>query len=115
MNPNKCFSLHLGPSPMESKDTIFTIGDVHVPHLMDGDSRKLLGKPLVFNLCKEDFTLHETIGVRQKILWSALALWQRIEALKYIFFPSLQFDLRTGKRQKTCWKTLDRSLTRPLK
>lgn len=100
MNPNKCFTLHLDPSPMEAKDTTLTIGNVPVPHLLDGDCLKFLGKPLGFNICKDDFTLQYNIDIGQKILSSALAPWQRIDALKSFFFPSLQFDLRTVKGRK---------------
>lgn len=115
LDPAKCFSLHLGLSPMEVKDTTFTVGEHPVTHLLDGDSRKFLGKPLGFNICRNNETLEDTIDVGQKILSSALAPWQRLDALKSFYYPSLQFYLRAGKRQKSCWSNLVKLLTRPLK
>ncbi|GFW62215.1 retrovirus-related Pol polyprotein from type-1 retrotransposable element R2 [Trichonephila clavipes] len=39
----------------------------------------------------------------QKIATSNLAPWQKIDALKAFFFPSLSFAMRTAQIDKTTW------------
>ncbi|GIX68895.1 reverse transcriptase domain-containing protein, partial [Caerostris darwini] len=49
------------------------------------------------------------------ILCSALAPWQRIDALKAFFFPATQFAMRTGQFKKTDWEKVDRMIRKEVK
>ncbi|KFM83362.1 hypothetical protein X975_06694, partial [Stegodyphus mimosarum] len=44
---------------------------------------------------------------------SKLAPWQRLDALKSFFYPSLQFDMRIARHRKSTWTGID-SFLRPL-
>lgn len=101
LNLRKYFSLHLGQNPRECKSTKFNTVCDEVPSLTDGNTKKFLGKPLGFNICKSEDSLGQTIDKGLCILNAALAPWQRLEELKSFYYPSLLFDLRTGKHQKT--------------
>ncbi|GIY62500.1 retrovirus-related Pol polyprotein from type-1 retrotransposable element R2 [Caerostris darwini] len=46
---------------------------------------------------------------------SALAPWQRINALKAFFFPATQFAMRTGQFKKTDWEKVDKMIRKEVK
>ncbi|GIX97735.1 retrovirus-related Pol polyprotein from type-1 retrotransposable element R2 [Caerostris darwini] len=50
-----------------------------------------------------------------KISTSALAPWQRIDALKSFLYPAFQFPMRTGQFKKTDWERVDKMLKKEIK
>jgi hypothetical protein len=116
LNPEKSVTFHLsGRTPRGMRETQFTINGAAVRHLMDGDSFKFLGNPVGFNICPPTSTVEEFICKGQTILSSMLAPWQKLDALKTFFFPSLQFAMRMGTLPKGDWTRLDKELRGGLK
>ncbi|XP_054720791.1 uncharacterized protein LOC129230416 [Uloborus diversus] len=113
VNPSKCFSLHLAAAPVGCQPTVFTVEGTPVPALQDGEHKKFLGKPTGFRLLPDQASTDFTIRVGTELLSSALAPWQRIDALKSFFYPSLLYNIRTAQRKKTQWRRVDDAL-RPL-
>lgn len=93
--------------------TVFTIDNANIPALDDGDAAEFLGKPVGFSLVSEPNDVDALASAREKILGSFLAPWQRIDALKSFFFPSLHYAQRTFQVNKFKWKDVDDRL-RPL-
>ncbi|GIY44231.1 reverse transcriptase domain-containing protein [Caerostris darwini] len=50
-----------------------------------------------------------------KISTSALAPWQRIDALKSFLYPAFQFPMRTGQFKKTDWEKVGKMLRKEIK
>lgn len=46
INPRKCFSMHLAANPRGCRATTFSVDGVNVLHIVDGEKRKFLGKPV---------------------------------------------------------------------
>ena len=54
--------------------------------------------------------MDDFISYGKKILSSKLTPWQRLDALKSFFFPSLNYAMRTDQFNKEDWKRLDNAL-----
>ncbi|GIX97743.1 retrovirus-related Pol polyprotein from type-1 retrotransposable element R2 [Caerostris darwini] len=76
---------------------------------------KFLGKPVGFNACPNYASFNDLSKLGMDILCSALAPWQRIDALKAFFFSSSQFAMRTAQFKKTDWERIDKLLRKELK
>ena len=73
LSPEKCFSLHLSPSPLECMDTSFLIGGVVIPCLREFDEKMFLGKPIGFQLFTDFSDLQKFVDAGSNILSSVLA------------------------------------------
>jgi hypothetical protein len=116
INPKKSFSMHLsGATPIGTRDTRFRVKNQEIRNLRDGELDKFLGKPVGFQLASDIRELARLMDVTNKILTSKLAPWQRLDALKTFFYPSLNFLMRTGRLQKGEWGMLDNYIRASIK
>ncbi|GFU59198.1 retrovirus-related Pol polyprotein from type-2 retrotransposable element R2DM [Trichonephila clavipes] len=108
LNPTKCATLHMkmGES-LHAAPTKFVLYNTELPALVDGEFYKYLGKPVGFHIQKTFGTVNEATRLLRNISTSNLAQWQKIDALKTFFYPSLSFAMRTAQLDKTCWKKVD--------
>ncbi|GBN11567.1 hypothetical protein AVEN_246261-1 [Araneus ventricosus] len=83
-----------------------------IRNIAEAEFYKFLGKPVGFNPCPDYKHLSELAEIATLILESSLAPWQRIAALKTLFFPALQFPMRNSQFDKTKWAEID-SFIRP--
>jgi hypothetical protein len=114
LKPEKSFSIHLsGKKPAGTRPTKFFIGDQPLNRLRDGQFTEFLGKPVGFHVVTNQNDVEQHINFATHILTSKLAPWQRIDALKTFFYPSLTFAMRTGQLQKKDWDRIDETL-RPM-
>lgn len=113
-NTDKCCTMHFsGATPTGCRETEFTINGRTIPHLRTTETTTFLGKPVGYNILSDWESLQSHMTTAQRLMTSSLAPWQRLDALKTFFFPSLQFSLRTGILTKTDWKKLD-AFIRPM-
>ncbi|KAF8778867.1 Retrovirus-related Pol polyprotein type-2 like protein [Argiope bruennichi] len=116
LNPKKSVSLHFsGCTPVGVKNTSFRVGGENISPLKEGEFTRFLGRPVGFNAWPDYNSLNDLAGIGAKILSSALAPWQRLDALKSFFFPALQFPMRTAQSQKTAWQALDSTIRGEIK
>ncbi|KAF8797217.1 Retrovirus-related Pol polyprotein type-2 like protein [Argiope bruennichi] len=116
LNPRKSVSLHFsGCTPVGVKNTCFRVGNENISPLKEGEFTKFLGRPVGFNAWPDFNSLNDLSDIGAKILSSALAPWQRLDALKSFFFPALQFPMRTAQFQKTAWQALDSTIRSEIK
>ena len=115
INPRKCHSIHIDPIRAACKNTIFEIDGTSVPALEKFEITEYLGKPIGFNIFNDNEKIDEFIDYGTKIMTSHLAPWQRIDALKSFFFPSLSYAMRTDQFDKGDWKRIDQALKPHLK
>ena len=110
INPRKCHSAHIDPIHAICKNTVFEIGGTAVPALKKFEMTEYLGKPIGFNIFSNQEKIDEFIDYGTRIMTSHLAPWQRIDALKCFFFPSLSYAMRTDQFDEGEWKRLDQAL-----
>ncbi|GIY48849.1 retrovirus-related Pol polyprotein from type-2 retrotransposable element R2DM [Caerostris darwini] len=116
LNPSKCKSIHIcGSPPAGVRRTNFFINDSAISQLEEFEFTKFLGKPVGFNACPNYSSINDLSQLGMSIMCSALAPWQRIDALKAFFFPSTQFAMRTAQFKKTDWEKIDRMLRKEIK
>ncbi|GIY32326.1 reverse transcriptase domain-containing protein [Caerostris darwini] len=116
LNPTKCKSLHIcGSPPTGVRRSTFYINEVPISQLEEFDFTRFLGKPVGFNACPDYSSINDLSQLGMSILCSALAPWQRIDALKAFFFPSTQVAMRTAQFKKTDWERIDRMLRKEIK
>ncbi|GIZ00480.1 retrovirus-related Pol polyprotein from type-1 retrotransposable element R2 [Caerostris extrusa] len=116
LNPSKCKSIHIcGSPPAGVRSSTFYINEVPISRLQEFDFTKFLGKPVGFNACPNYASINDLSRLGMSIMCSALAPWQRIDALKAFFFPSTQFAMRTAQFKKTDWEKIDRMLRKEIK
>ncbi|GFQ73020.1 retrovirus-related Pol polyprotein from type-1 retrotransposable element R2 [Trichonephila clavata] len=109
VNPHKCATLHLsGVTPVGARASKFSIGDIPLRHLEDSNAYTYLGKPVGFFLQKNFSDANEALRLADCIAKSHLAQWQKLDALKTFFFPSLSFAMRTDQLDKTAWSEVDK-------
>ena len=113
INPRKCATVHIKGDRADCVDSTFKINGTNIPVLRKFDYTKYLGKPVGFNIFSIDENMDGFLDYGTQILTSNLATWQRIDALKSFFYPSLNYAMRTDQFGKDDWKRLDDSL-RPL-
>jgi hypothetical protein len=107
INPRKSFSLCLsGRISIGIRDTKFQVKNQEIRILRDGEFDKFLGTPVGFQITRDMKELSLLMETANKILHSKLAPWQRLDALKAFFFPSLNFLMRSDKMQKGDWTKL---------
>ncbi|KAF8797215.1 Retrovirus-related Pol polyprotein type-1 like protein [Argiope bruennichi] len=116
LNPEKSVAFHLrGRSPVGLLPSPFTVGGITLKAVGEGEFHRFLGRPVGFNACPDYSKLNDLSKLGANILSSALAPWQRLDALKCFFFPALQFPMRTSQFKKTEWEEIDRALRREVK
>jgi hypothetical protein len=71
--------------------------------------------PVGFQITRDLREPAQLMEAANKILQSNLAPWQRFDALKAFFFPSLAFPMRTRRIQKGDWTKLDDYLRASIK
>ncbi|GFR02257.1 retrovirus-related Pol polyprotein from type-2 retrotransposable element R2DM [Trichonephila clavata] len=109
VNISKCATLHLsGVTPVGARSLRFKIGDSFLRHLGDHDAYTYPGKPVGFFLQKNFADVNEALRLADFITKSNLSQWQKLDALKTFFFPSLSFAMRTDQLDKTAWSQVDR-------
>ncbi|GIY44823.1 retrovirus-related Pol polyprotein from type-1 retrotransposable element R2 [Caerostris darwini] len=116
LNPSKSMSLHIsGVTPVGARNSVFSIDGEDISSLSEHEFHKFLGKPIGFNPCPNYQSLSELADIGMKISTSALAPWQRIDALKSFLYPAFQFPMRTGQFKKTDWERVDKMLKKEIK
>ncbi|KAA0189975.1 hypothetical protein HAZT_HAZT008687 [Hyalella azteca] len=111
INPRKCATLHLsGRAPRGPRMTEFHIQETGIQMLEEFQSTKFLGRPIGFNILKENDRIDQINAKGRKILNSKLAPWQRIDALRSFVLPATIFLMRSWQYNKTTYETLDREL-----
>ncbi|GFY44120.1 retrovirus-related Pol polyprotein from type-2 retrotransposable element R2DM [Trichonephila inaurata madagascariensis] len=116
LNPQKCATLHLsGRVPTGSVQTKFRLDDAEIQALSDGDAYTYLGTPVGFFVQKHFKTANQALTILEKISTSHLAQWQKLDALKTFFFPTLSFSMRTGQLGKTDWSEVDVAARKEIK
>ncbi|XP_054720777.1 uncharacterized protein LOC129230404 [Uloborus diversus] len=116
LSVGKSATLHFsGATPVGARATAFKLDNQPIRSLKESDFQHFLGKPVGFNLVPDFSSLNEAINIGQKICSSKLAPWQRIDAMKSFFFPSLQFAMRMGTFPKEAWTKIDQHFRKPLK
>ncbi|XP_054720789.1 uncharacterized protein LOC129230414 [Uloborus diversus] len=98
---------------MGCRPTVFHIEGTPPPRPAGREPKRFLGRPTGFRLLPDQASLDQTVRVGTDLLSSALAPWQRLDALKSCFYPSLQYEMTTAQRKKTQWRKVDTTL-RPL-
>jgi len=116
-NPAKCKSLHFNghERPIGCRPTPFTINGQPMEHLKDGEHMQFLGKPVGYNLLTNWATLDDISNHFKALMSSKLAPWQRLDALRTFFYPSLHFALRTTQFAKKEWIALDNAIRAEMK
>ncbi|GBN58472.1 hypothetical protein AVEN_187350-1 [Araneus ventricosus] len=82
---------------------------------MEFDFTKFLRKPVGFNPVPDYGTFNSFGLYAKKLLASLLSPWQKIDALKSVLFPALQFVMRTGQFKKENWSLLDNAIRHAVK
>nr|XP_050024816.1 uncharacterized protein LOC126519243 [Dermacentor andersoni] len=114
LNAAKCRSIHLsGCHPVGTRPTSFTVGGDPIPALGDFEGHKFLGCPVGFRVLPDETTVDEAIHLGGKLLSSMLGPWQRLDAIKTVLYPALNFAMWVGLASKGEWQRLDEEL-RPL-
>jgi hypothetical protein len=103
----KSLSLHLSETPTSTRDTNFQTKNQEIWNLRDGEFDKFLGMPVGFQITRNTKGRARLMETANTILQCNLARWQRLDAFKTFFFPSLNFLMRTARTQKGYWTTLD--------
>ncbi|GFY41228.1 retrovirus-related Pol polyprotein from type-1 retrotransposable element R2 [Trichonephila inaurata madagascariensis] len=116
LNPQKCATLHLsGRVPTGSVQTKFLLDGAEIQALSDGDAYTYLETPVGFFVQKHFKTANQSLTILEKISTSHLAQWQKLDALKTFFFPTLSFSMRTGQLGKTDWSEVDVAARKEIK
>ncbi|GFV21196.1 retrovirus-related Pol polyprotein from type-2 retrotransposable element R2DM [Trichonephila clavipes] len=116
LNARKCATLHLsGVSPTGTRPTQFKLKDIEIQALDDGTPYAYVGNPVGFFVQKHFKTVNEALSILEKLSASNLAQWQKSDALKTFFFPTLSFSMRTGKLGKDDWDEVDVAARREIK
>ncbi|GFS37521.1 retrovirus-related Pol polyprotein from type-1 retrotransposable element R2, partial [Trichonephila inaurata madagascariensis] len=116
LNPQKCSTLHLsGRVPTGSVPTKFQLEGTEIQALSDGDSYTCLGKPVGFFVQKNFKTVNQALTILEKISTSHLTQWQKLDAQKTFFFPTLSFSMLTGQLGKTDWSEVDVAARKKIK
>ncbi|GBM06261.1 hypothetical protein AVEN_7668-1, partial [Araneus ventricosus] len=111
LNPSKSVALHIGGSvPVGARETSFSIGGTPLTVLTEFDRHRFLGKPVGFSVLPDYASLETMVLKGNKLIESALAPWQTMEALKKFYFASLQFAMRTAQFGKSDWNEVDRQI-----
>ncbi|XP_064462303.1 uncharacterized protein T26G10.4-like [Ornithodoros turicata] len=114
LNAAKCRSLFISErQPVGLRDVICKVDGTPIGCLRDFESFPYLGRPVGYNIFRDNGEVDEAIELGKKLLNSCLAPWQRIDAIKTFLYPSLKFAMRCGVLGKTDWSRLDNAL-RPL-
>ncbi|GIY12443.1 retrovirus-related Pol polyprotein from type-1 retrotransposable element R2 [Caerostris extrusa] len=102
-------TLHIsGVTPVDTRNSVFSINGEDISSLPESDFHKYLGKPIGFNPCPNYQSLSELAEIGMKLSTSSLAPWQRIDALKSFLYPAFQFPVRTGQFKKTDCEKVDK-------
>lgn len=109
LNINKCRIIQFHPKRSNENNT-FHINDQEIPALKEFYPTQYLGKPIGFNLFEDKDNIDEYIQSGIRILESKLAPWQKLDAMKTFFFPSLAYAMRTMLHTKQSWRNLDETL-----
>ncbi|GIY55745.1 retrovirus-related Pol polyprotein from type-2 retrotransposable element R2DM [Caerostris darwini] len=116
LNPGKSYSFHLhGSTPVGVVDTEFFLGANRLCPLAEGEFHRFLGKPVGFKPVPDYSSLSDLADFGTKLVRANLTPWQRIDALKSLFFPCLQFPMRTGQFPKEDWGKIDKLLRKDIK
>lgn len=114
-NIDKCSTLHLGGSHRECIPTLFIFNQTPIEIKMDMDPIIFLGKPIGFQLINYRSQVKEFYEKAYRILSSFLSPWQKIDALKSFFYPSLLYAQHTHQISKKDWSELDDAIKAILK
>jgi hypothetical protein len=108
INPNESFSMHLsGVTPVGTRDTLFRIKNKQIRSLRDGEIDTFLGMPVGLQITRGLKEVAKLMETANKILQCNLAPWQKFDALKSFYFPSLNIQMRTAHLQKGDWTKLE--------
>ncbi|GFW16081.1 retrovirus-related Pol polyprotein from type-1 retrotransposable element R2 [Trichonephila clavipes] len=116
LNPSKCATLHIsGQNPTGTRPTKFKLGDIEIQALDDGTPYAYLGNPVGFFIQKHFKTANDALSILERLSASNLAQWQKLDALKTFFFPTLSFSMRPGQLGKEDWDEVDVAARREIK
>lgn len=111
LNPLKCHAIHID-SNAQCIPTEF-LENTPVPSLKEFMPSKYLGKPFGFNIFEDIAEIDKLIETGSRILESELAPWQKLDALKSFFYPSMNHAMRTSQQSISQWKRINTAM-RPL-
>lgn len=109
LNIQKCKIVQFHPKRSKRHDK-FYIGQDEITSLEEFQPTQYLGKPIGFNLFENRENIDEYIQSGIRIIDSKLAPWQKLDAIKTFFFPSLAYAMRTMLHTKQSWRNLDETL-----
>lgn len=116
LNAGKSATLHLsGKTPVGTRPTQFTAQGTPLRMLRDGEATQFLGCPVGYSILPSRSDLKKIMDTGLKILTSMLAPWQRLDALRTFFYPSLTFAMRTTQHSKTEWDQVDKVMRAEIK
>lgn len=104
INTKKSFSFHLTRTCLPTE---FIINNEILTPILDHEHIKFLGKPIGFQIINDHSQIKEYHEKAEIIISSALTPWQKIDALKSFFYPTLMYAERTQQIPKTDWSDLD--------
>lgn len=111
----KSYSFLLGANPKTCLSTEFTINQVILNPVKNNESISFLGKSVGFQIINDHSKVKEFHEKAQIIINSALTPWQKIDALKAFFVPSLQYAQRTQQIKKSDWNDFDSAIKASIK
>lgn len=115
LNASKCKVIQIIGSKSTCGEEKKYIGSEEVPNLKASEAADYLGKPVGYRLFPNENKIDKFIEGGVKILTSSLAPWQKIDAMKTFFYPSLSHAMRTAQHGKDSWARLDKDLRKHLK
>ncbi|GIY87772.1 reverse transcriptase domain-containing protein [Caerostris darwini] len=116
LNPNKSFAFHMrGSTPVGTCDTSFLINNHRLHPVHEGEFHKFLGKPVGLNAVPNYSSLNDLAELGFKLATSKLTPWQRLDALKALFYSSLQFPMRTAQFPEGDWGEIDKVILKEVK
>lgn len=86
-----------------------------IHHLMEYDELSFLHKPVEFQLVNDHSSIKEFYDKAAILINSALTSWQKLDAFKALYFPSLQYVKRRNQLPKADWVELDDEIRRLIK
>lgn len=110
INIDKCKTLHRNSNPRICSPTVFTFNQTPISYVLEMDPITLLGKPIRFQLINDHSQIKEFYEKDLKILNSFLTPWQKLDAMKTFFYPSLLYAQRTHQLPKKDWTDLDNAI-----
>ncbi|XP_043263789.1 uncharacterized protein LOC122404008 [Colletes gigas] len=114
-NPGKCATLHVLGSGAVAR-TEFGLNEGLVPALGDGDAYEHLGVPTGVRIDQTPYSaIRDVLRDLGAVDRSLLAPWQKVETLRSVIIPRLDFLLRGASLRKSALAEVDKAVRRAVK